>query len=315
MFRRVSRHLLRRRWRFAGILALLTTAFLVSVPPSEAATSCDDLTRLTLTNATVTGAVIVPAGGFSGGGRSAQYSKLPAFCRAMVTARPSRDSDIKIEVWLPVSGWNGKFQAIGQGGLAGSIPYPDLAEGLADGYATAGTDTGHVGGNADFMPAHPERLIDLAYRSIHEMAVAGKSIAAGYYGSAPTRSYFNGCSGGGRHGLASAQRYPDDFHGIVAGASSWNQARLDAARIAINLTVNRTPESRIPASKYPMVHDAVLQACDAQDGVKDGVLENPTRCRFDYASLTCQGPDGPNCLTAPQVESASLDNSSARVNQ
>ena len=275
------------------------------------ADSCDALTKLALPNATVTSAAMVPAGSFTapGGGRGAaspQYAKLPAFCRALVTSKPSVDSDIKIEVWLPASGWNGKFQAIGQGGLAGSIPYSELAEALAAGYATAGTDTGHVGGNADFMPAHPEKLIDFAYRSIHEMASTGKAVIAGYYGNAPTWSYFNGCSGGGRHGLTSAQRYPDDFDGILAGASTWNQARLDAARIAVNLMVNRNAQSRIPVSKYSMIHEAVLQACDALDGVKDGVLENPTKCAFDYAALACKGDDGPTCLTRPQIESAKV---------
>ncbi len=126
-----------------------------------------------------------------------------------------------------------------------------MAPALAEGYATAGTDTGHVGGNADFMPGHPEKLIDFAYRSTHEMAVAGKAVITAFYGNAPTWSYYNACSGGGRHALTSAQRYPDDFQGIVAGAASWNQARLDAGRIGINLTVNRTSESRIPASKIP----------------------------------------------------------------
>jgi feruloyl esterase len=136
--------------------------------------------------------------------------------------------------------------------------------------------------------------------------VAGKAVIAAFYGTAPRRSYYNACSGGGRHGLTSAQRYPDDFDGIVAGAASWNQARLDAARIGINLTVNRTPESRIPAGKYSMVHEAVLNACDLADGVKDGILENPRSCRFDYTALLCKESDGPSCLTASQVESAKV---------
>jgi feruloyl esterase len=295
------------RRAFGVTAAVLATCALPAAPAFAA--SCDALTKLAWPNAAVTSAVMVPAGTFTvpGGGRGAsapRYAKLPAFCRALVTSKPGNDSDIKIEVWLPASGWNGKFQAVGQGGLAGSIPYAELAEALADGYATAGTDTGHVGGNADFMPAHPEQLVDFAYRSIHEMAATGRAVISGYYGNAPTWSYYNGCSGGGRHGLTSAQRYPDDFHGILAGASTWNQARLDAARIAVNLTVNRTPESKIPVSKYPMIHEAVLQACDSLDGVKDGVLENPTKCTFDYAALACKGADSPTCLTAPQIESA-----------
>ena len=139
------------------------------------------------------------------------FAKLPAFCRVMLTSKPASDSDIRIEVWLPEAGWNGRFQAVGEGGLAGSIPVALMAPALAEGYATSGTDTGHVGGNADFMPGHPEKLIDFAYRSTHEMAVAGKAIIAAFYGTAPTRSYYNACSGGGRHALTSAQRYPNDF--------------------------------------------------------------------------------------------------------
>jgi feruloyl esterase len=251
---------------------------------------------------------MIAAGGFTPpGGRDAQqYRKLPAFCRVAAVLRPSNDSDIKVEVWLPAAGWNGKFQGVVEGALAGSIPYALMAPALADGYATAGTDTGHEGNNAEFMPAHPEKLIDFAYRAIHEMARQGKSIIAAYYGDAPKKSYFNACSGGGRQGLANAERYPDDFDGIVAGAASWNSMRMDAACAAINLLVNRTPEAAIPPAKYPMIHAAVLQACDALDGVRDGVIENPTRCHFDMETLQCKGADGPSCLTAAQVESANL---------
>jgi feruloyl esterase len=296
-------------------VALLTMAALSFAVPARAATLCGELTALSVPEATVTSARVIEAGAFApasarGRGAGAQtqspYAQLPAFCRVALTLRPSSDSEISVEVWLPQAGWNGRFQAVGEGGLAGSIPYVLMAPALAEGYATSGTDTGHLGNNADFMPGHPEKLIDFAYRSTHAMAVAAKAVIGAYHGKAPAWSYYNACSGGGRHALTSAERYPDDFRGIVAGAASWNQARLDAARIGVNLTVNRTPESRIPASKYPMIHQAVLQACDALDGVKDGVIENPMKCRFDYATLACKGPDGPACLTAPQVESAKI---------
>ena len=187
-----------------------------------------------------------------------------------------------------------------------------MAPALAEGYAATGTDTGHAGGNADFMPGHPEKLVDFAYRSTHEMAVAAKAVIAAFYGQPPAWSYYNACSGGGRHGLTSAQRYPGDFQGIVAGAASFNQPRLDAGRIGVNLTVNRTPESRIPESKYPMIHAAVLQACDGADGVRDGAIENSRARAFDYATLACKGADGPSCLTPAQVESAGFLTSSFR---
>lgn len=303
--------------RTFAVATVFLTALLCLTAPARAASPCEDLTKLSLPATTVTSAQMVAAGAFTppaGGGRGAAaqqqlYAKLPAFCRVMATLKPSSDSDIKVEVWLPAAGWNGKFQAVGAGGMAGSIPYALMAPALADGYATSGTDTGHVGNNADFMPEHPEKLVDFAHRAIHEMAVKAKSVIDAHYGGAPKLSYYNGCSGGGRAGLANAQRYPSDFNGIVAGAASWNPMRMDAARIGVNRSVNRTPESAIPPSKYQMIHDAVLNACDALDGVKDGVLENPTKCRFDYASLACQGPagsDGPACLTPPQVESAKV---------
>lgn len=294
---------------------LLFLGILVFTSNLEAATPCENLVRFSLADTMVTEAYSVAAGAFVPpvtGARvvtAAQrqvFAKLPAFCRVALTSRPSKDSDIRIEVWLPVAGWNGKLQAVGDGGLAGFIPFALMATALAQGYVASGTDTGHVGGNANFMPGHPEKLIDFAYRSTHQMAVAAKAVTAKFYGNPPVWSYYNSCSGGGRQALASAQRYPADFQGIIAGAASWDQARLDAARIGINLTVNRTPESRIPASKYQMIHDAVLQACDAADGVKDGVLEDPRRCNFDYAALACKGADGPSCLTASQVESAKI---------
>jgi len=276
------------------------------------AAACEDLLRLQRPATTITAAQTVSAGGFTpaapaaGRGRGAAqlYSRLPAFCRVVATLTPSIDSDIKVEVWLPVAGWNGKLQAVGNGGMAGTIPYPAMAAALAAGYATAATDTGHVGNNADFVPGHPEKLVDFAYRAIHEMTVASKAVIQTHYGGPPKRSYFNGCSQGGRQGITSAQRYPEDFDGIIAGASAWNSMRMHAARMSVNRIMNRTPDSSIPASKYPAIHNAVLLACDGRDGVKDGVIENPTACRFDFKSLECRGEDTSSCLTPPQVESA-----------
>jgi feruloyl esterase len=220
------------------------------------------------------------------------------------TLTPTSDSDIKTEIWLPASGWNGKFQAVGNGGWAGTIPYPALAAAVRAGYAGAGTDTGHTGNNADFALGHPEKLMDLAYRSIHEMTVESKSVIHAYYGSPAKFSYYNGCSQGGRQGLAAAQQYPEDFNGIIAGAASWNQMRAHGAREALNLIVNKDGDSVIPPSKYRMIHEAVLNACDALDGVKDGVIENPQQCKFDYSALLCKAGDGADCLTKGQVESA-----------
>jgi feruloyl esterase len=305
--------------RIAGIAALCVT--LVLIAPAKktivaAGTSCESLAALALRNATVTSAKEVPAGAFMppvpAGGRGVApaaakvYAALPSFCRVQATATPTTDSDIKIEVWLPTQGWNEKFQAVGNGGWAGTISYTALAAAVAGGYASASTDTGHSTPGGDFAIGHPEKLVDYAHRAIHEMTVQSKAVVNAYYGSAPKISFWNGCSTGGRQGIAEASMYPADFDGIVAGASPHPSSRLHAIRLAASFVVNRSADSAIPSAKFPLVHNAVLDACDTLDGVKDGVIENPTRCRFDPAVLACKDGDGPSCLTAPQVETARM---------
>ena len=207
-------------------------------------------------------------------------------------------------MWLPSSGWNGKFQAVGNGGWAGTISYPALAQAVARGYASASTDTGHTGNSAAFALGHPEKVVDIGYRAVHEMTVQAKAIIDAFYGSAPKVSFWNGCSLGGRQGITEAQRYPADFDAIVAGAPAVNNIFLHGSRMMINRTVHRSEDSYIPPAKYPAIRTAVLESCDALDGVKDGVIENPTRCRFDPKVLECKGADGPSCLTPAQVETA-----------
>ena len=251
----------------------------------------------------------IAAGAFSpssGGGGGQAYRTLPAFCRVAATIAPTSDSDIKVEVWLPASGWNGKYQAVGNGGWAGIITYGAMARALRDGYATSSTDTGHTGGNASFALGHPEKLADYAYRAVHEMTVKSKAIATAFYGTDATRSYFNGCSTGGRQALTAAQRFPNDFDGIVAGAAANPKTGLDAWRIWMTQAMLKDKASFIPEEKHRVIHQAVLDACDKLDGVKDGLIENPTRCRFDPAVLACRGADGPNCLTAAQLETAKV---------
>lgn len=234
------------------------------------------------------------------------YKSLPEFCRVAATLRPSADSDIKIEVWLPTSGWNGKFEGIGNGGWAGTIGYPAMAEALGRGYATAGTDTGHVGGSASFALGHPEKLVDFGYRAVHEMTVKAKAIVDAYYGGGPKLAIWNSCSTGGRQAITEAERYPGDYNGIIAGAPAIYNMSHHAARLALWAAVHRTEDSYIPPEKYPMIHQAVLNACDALDGVTDGIIEDPLRCHFDPNVLQCQGADGPSCLTPAQVETARI---------
>jgi feruloyl esterase len=290
------------------VLSAVCATLALSSPAFAAAGSCESLSALKLPDTTITMAQSVAAGGFSAGagGGGEGFKTVPAFCRVAATIKPTSDSDIKVEVWLPASGWNGKFQAVGNGGWAGSISYPAMARAVREGYATSSTDTGHTGPSASFALGHPEKLIDFAYRSLHEMTAKGKAIVNAFYGSDAKRSYFNGCSTGGRQALNAAQRYPNDFDGIIAGAAANPKTRLDVWRVWITQAMFKDQASFIPAEKHRVIHDAVLKACDKLDGVEDGLIENPTRCRFDPAVLACRGADGPNCLTGPQLETAKV---------
>jgi feruloyl esterase len=277
-----------------------------------AAAPCESLAKLALSHSTITLAQAVPAGQLTlppgavpsfPGFPPPNFGNLPAFCRVAATLKPTGDSNIKIEVWMPASGWNWNLESVGNGAWAGSISYRDLATAVTAGYAAASTDTGHSETNAAFVVGHPERLIDFAYRAVHEMTLAAKDIVVAYYGSGAVRAYFNGCSTGGRQALAEAQRYPADYDGIIAGAAANYPTHLQGAQIWTAKIANQD-DGYIPPAKYPLIHNAVLEACDALDGVKDGVLEDPRRCHFDPQAIACKGPDAPTCLTAAQVEVA-----------
>ena len=191
---------------------------------AASATPCEQLAKLSLPNTTIEKAETVTAGEFQ------NIRDLPSFCRVTGSIRPTPDSDIRLEVWMPSNGWNGKFQGIGNGGYAGTIGYGGLGGAVRAGYATASTDTGHGAGSggidASWALGHPEKIVDYGHRAIHETAVKGKAIATAFYGSAPKRSYFNACSNGGRQALMEAQRYPEDYNGIIAGAPANNFTRL-----------------------------------------------------------------------------------------
>ena len=291
----------------SGLFALGVA--LAAVPaPAAAARSCSDLAKLALPHATITAATSVQAGAFTpdGQGDAEDFSALPAFCRVAATLNPTSDSDIKIEVWLPASAWNGKFQAVGNGAFSGAIAYPAMGRALARGYAAASTDTGHAGNTASFALGHPEKLIDFGWRAVHELTVTSKAIATAHYGAAPKFSYWNGCSAGGRQAMVEVQRFPADFDGVIAGAPGldWTGRAVQAVRIAQALDGN--PAARLLEPERQLLHHAVVEACDALDGVKDGLIENPTRCRFDPAVLQCKSAGDAGCLSAPQVETARL---------
>jgi len=294
-------------------LGVLVFAAIGLTSRAGAATPCENLASLRLPDTTITNAQSVAAGAFAlpaapggrgGGPGQAAFKDLPAFCRVEATLRPSSDSDIKIEVWLPASGWNGKFEAVGNGGWSGAINVPQLAAAVQRGYASASTDTGHEGGSGSFALGHPEKLIDFGYRAVHEMTVKAKTIIAAYFGDSPARSYWNGCSSGGKQGLKEAQKFPADYDGIIAGAPANYWTHLTAHSIWVAQAVHRDETSFIPQSKYGVIKAAVLEACDSRDAVKDGVLENPAQCKFDPGILQCKAGDAPTCLTSAQVDAA-----------
>jgi len=212
------------------LIAVVGTFLCVS--PAYAAT-CESLSSAKITNGTVTSAASVAAGALAqaGGRGGAALADVPAFCRVAATLTPTKESDIKIEVWLPMAGWNGKLQAVGNGGWNGTIDNTALAGAVRRGYAGTSTDTGHQGGAGPWMQ-NPEKLADWAYRSVHETAVAAKTLINAFYGEAPKFSYFTGCSAGGRQAMVAAQRYPADFDGVVAGSPGldWTSRAVSAVR-------------------------------------------------------------------------------------
>ena len=290
------------RGAFCGVLSVALLVLIMARPAHAA--SCESLSNLKLTDTTITLAQPVAAGEFAPDGTRKPFKDIPAFCRVTAEIKPSKDSDIKIEVWMPLTGWNGKYQALGNGGFAGMIGYPGMAVAVSRGYATSNTDTGHTGAGTDasWGLGHPEKVIDFGFRGIHEMTVKSKAIIQAFYGDGPKRSYFASCSNGGREALMEAQRFPEDYDGILAGAPANFWTHMLTAGIFDLQALYAEPGSYIPAAKIPAFSAAVLAACDAQDGVKDGILNDPRECHFDPAAMLCKEGDSNNCLTAPQVE-------------
>jgi tannase/feruloyl esterase len=293
-----------RRFVAALVVAIVPTLFEAITPAASAATACANLAALTIPGVSVRSAAAVAAGPFTPPG-ARQDMTLPAFCRVEAVARPTSDSEIKFEVWIPpAEAWNGKFEGVGNGGYSGAISYPAMAAALRRGYATASTDTGHAGDDMKFAQGHPEKLIDWAYRSIHVMTDASKLVVRNHMGRFPDRAYFNGCSSGGHQALSEAQRFPDDYDGIIAGDPAHNRIRQTFGFLhAWIATHHKDGTPIIPPAKLPVLTKAVIEACDSLDGLRDGIIDDPRRCHFDPARLSCRpGSDESACLTAPQVE-------------
>ena len=286
--------------RFTAGAALLAA----SVGPAVAQQVCADVARLKLPYTTITSAATAAEGPIPQPaifGNSAPIV-APERCEVQAVTRPSKDSEIRIEIWLPVTGWNGKYLQIGNGGWAGSINRTGLVGPLQRGYAVAATDDGHVSAgpvpDASWAIGHPEKLIDFGYRAVHETSIQAKAILRAYFGRSQDRSYFNGCSDGGREALMEAQRYPEDFEGIIAGAPANNWSRLFTGFVWNERALAENP---VPPAKLTADSSGRACACDALDGVKDGLIEDPRACKVDASSMVCKAGDASDCLTEGQV--------------
>ena len=272
-----ARGIARRLVRCAAALAVLGAV------DATAAVPCAGLATLVLPDTTILSAADEPGG---------------AYCQVKGVVAPAN----RFEVWLPVA-WNGKFQGVGNGGLGGYINYSAMTLAVARGYATAGTDGGHAGSplDASWALGHPELVEDFGHRGVHVVTVAAKAVAEAFYGTAPERSYFVGCSSGGKQGLTEVQRYPDDYDGAVVGAPAYFFTHLSMASNWVAQALHEDPDSRIPPATLAVIADAVVARCDGLDGVRDGLLSDPRRCRFNPARLRCKGAPSPACLTEAQV--------------
>lgn len=311
----------------------LVACFAGAVHAWAGGTPCEALAKMSLPHVEITSAALVQKGAFTpppnpnvraappaiaptaanqgpggaatpvgpGGNQNAVYKTTPAFCRVAATLRPTADSIINMEVWMPVEGWNNRLAETGNGGFGSNISYNELAAGVTQGYTMTNSDTGHQGDDDTFALGHPEKLVDWGYRAVHETSVTAKAVIAGYYGSKPKYSYWNACSTGGRQGWVAAEYYPNDFDGLVLGDPANPMTRLQAGNIGAYLALHKEPGSFIPMAKWAMIHKAVVDKCDALDGLKDGLVEDYLKCNFDPNSLLCKSGDADDCLTAPQL--------------
>jgi feruloyl esterase len=310
-----------------GIAALLLAA--------AAAAPCESLASLKIADVTITSAVVVPEGpppargtgaGAAGGGAraagapqagaaqaapqparaAAPPANIPAHCRVQLVLKPTSDSLINMELWMPTQNWNGKFMGVGNGGFAGSIQglTNEMPQALRLGYATAGTDTGHQEPGGNWAIGHPEKMIDFGYRATHVMTSTAKQIVKTFYDQSAKYSYFKGCSTGGRMALMEAQRYPDDYDGIIAGSLANRHIHMWTAGVTRSIELSRHPEGNLTAEKAALVNKTVMDRCDT---LKEGFLNNPAQCKVDFSKLQCAaGKDDATCLTAAQLKTVNM---------
>jgi feruloyl esterase len=299
-----------RRQPLAMTIAAACAAGGALVSTHANAATCESLASLSLPNTTITAAQTLQAGAQTITGTTAPGSTtvlgsfngtLPvAICRVRGTVIPATGSNVIFEVWMPLTGWNGKFNTVGNGGTAGNLGLNGLVTPVGRGYAAVSTDTGHQGGDSSFAMISPERVDDFAHQGYHLATVAGKQVTAAFYGEAPTYAYFTGCSTGGAEALSEAQRFPADFNGIVAGAPANHYTLMWPGEVYPGWAARADPAGLI--TKLPALNKAALAACDAVDGVSDGIIDDPRKCSFDPATIQCSGTaDNASCLTSAQV--------------
>jgi len=299
--------------RCAGVAACATCFAIAAIGAPEAASDkCANLkSAFSMPNTTITSAQTVPAGTYSPvdpGPAAAPVSGLPNFCRVIGILTPTSDSQIGIEVWMPTAGWNGKLESVGNHNLGGVIYYGDMGLHLIRNYAVASSDTGHIGNEAKWGSGHPEKVTDFGWRAVHEQTVMAKALVAAFYGSGPRYSYFNGCSMGGREALQEAQRFPDDYDGIISGSAMNNWTRSHLAHIyaaQVMLQDGVDGAHYIPPGKNELIRNSVLAQCKVSGAQvpSDGFLKNPSRCDWKPKTLVCKAGQDPNtCITVAQAE-------------
>ncbi|MEJ2109493.1 MAG: tannase/feruloyl esterase family alpha/beta hydrolase [Acidobacteriota bacterium] len=308
--------------RNTSILCAFFIAVAVFALPAAAQQTCESLKSIQIRNITIT-SVEKGEPGYELPGTSgfinAPAQKIQApFCRIQAYSEPSDDSHIGIEIWLPdAENWNGRFLAVGNPGFIGSIASSGIARNMERGYVSAGSDTGHVDEGFEWAIGHPEKWADWGHRATHEMAVATKTLARAYYGEPVKYSYWNSCHNGGNQGLNEAQKYPGDFDGIIAEDPAFYITRLQPGSLYISWVALKDGvdgPGYIPPAKLPVINRAALDACDANDGLDDELIEFPPDCHFDPSTIQCAGPDGPSCLTAAQVDTVKKIYEGAKFN-
>ena len=282
---------------------ILSTTLLLLLTDAHAE-DCGALTQMKLDHVTITDAEMISAGsaGTPTAGQEIPVAKAD-YCRVQGTSRPTADSEIRFELWIPsASAWNGKFEQVGNGGFAGRIPYRSMAQVLSLGYAVAGTDDGHRSNestDASWALNHPEKIKDYGWRAITETTVASKRILSKLKSKAPAKSYFVGCSDGGREALMMAQRFPTYFDGIVAGAPAYTMTRLLTGG-ALRYPELTGAAGHLSAPQLKLLQRRALELC----GNNAAYLKDPRQCHVDLAALKCAGANTDSCLSEAQIDTA-----------